>query len=235
MPKRPSNAPVVLSWLVAPIMLVVGAGAFTQKHDDWLGGIASLLLGLILLPPLNRFIRRITGGRLTRTWTGVASLCLATVWIASSTHNAAMEKARIDQLSANEAKALAERAARREALLREFPFVRPWSFDAWVLVAHDSATKPELTMAGFIAGEQTARAIALRQQRADSIARVKREKERRAAARKEAAYAAAAERRARASAASTSRAEYSGGHEIHIGPRGGRYYINANGNKTYIH
>ena len=27
---------------------------------------------------------------------------------------------------------------------------------------------------------------------------------------------------------------YYHGHKIHIGPRGGRYYINRNGNKTYI-
>ena len=28
--------------------------------------------------------------------------------------------------------------------------------------------------------------------------------------------------------------EYYNGHKIHIGPRGGRYYINGNGRKTYI-
>ncbi len=28
--------------------------------------------------------------------------------------------------------------------------------------------------------------------------------------------------------------EYYNGHKIYIGPRGGRYYINKNGNKTYI-
>jgi hypothetical protein len=27
---------------------------------------------------------------------------------------------------------------------------------------------------------------------------------------------------------------YSGSHEIHTGPRGGQYYINKNGHKTYI-
>jgi len=28
--------------------------------------------------------------------------------------------------------------------------------------------------------------------------------------------------------------EYYNGHKIYTGPRGGRYYINKNGNKTYI-
>ncbi|WP_300603891.1 hypothetical protein [Niabella sp.] len=28
--------------------------------------------------------------------------------------------------------------------------------------------------------------------------------------------------------------EYYNGHKIYTGPRGGRYYINRNGNKTYI-
>jgi hypothetical protein len=27
---------------------------------------------------------------------------------------------------------------------------------------------------------------------------------------------------------------YGGGHTIHTGPRGGQYYINENGNKTYV-
>jgi colicin import membrane protein len=33
---------------------------------------------------------------------------------------------------------------------------------------------------------------------------------------------------------STDDGEYYNGHRIYIGPRGGRYYINRNGNKTYI-
>jgi ABC-type oligopeptide transport system substrate-binding subunit len=33
---------------------------------------------------------------------------------------------------------------------------------------------------------------------------------------------------------SSNNADYYNGHKIYTGPRGGRYYINSNGNKTYI-
>ena len=33
---------------------------------------------------------------------------------------------------------------------------------------------------------------------------------------------------------SSSNGEYYNGHKIYTGPRGGKYYINKNGNKTYI-
>ena len=33
---------------------------------------------------------------------------------------------------------------------------------------------------------------------------------------------------------STSDGDYYNGHKIYTGPRGGRYYINSNGKKTYI-
>jgi colicin import membrane protein len=33
---------------------------------------------------------------------------------------------------------------------------------------------------------------------------------------------------------SSDNGEYYNGHKIYTGPRGGRYYINKNGNKTYI-
>jgi colicin import membrane protein len=33
---------------------------------------------------------------------------------------------------------------------------------------------------------------------------------------------------------SSNNGDYYNGHKIYTGPRGGRYYINSNGNKTYI-
>jgi hypothetical protein len=233
-PTSKVNVVAVLAWIAAPIFLLIGISSLAVRDGDSLGGIMALLLGLLLVPPLNRMLRRVSHGRLTRPVTGGLAFCLLAVWMFSGVQEAAKEKARVDRLAAIEAKVDAERAARRARFLREYPFVRSASYDTWVASAKDSSTKSELTVAGFVAAEKVAHIAALRKERADSLARAKVERAQLAAARREAAAAAASERRERARIVEANRPTYVNGHEIHVGPRGGRYYINGNGNKTYV-
>ena len=125
--------------------------------------------------------------------------------------------------------------AQENLFLSKYSFVKSEDYKTWKAKAKDSVTNPRLKQAAFLKEREKEHLI--RQKEWERIAneqeqkRVKRQKEvARLAQQEEKERKREARRQERAYAAENT---YNG-HTIHTGPRGGRYYYNSHGNKTYI-
>jgi len=233
------------SWGWGSIGVLGGCSRFAQNP---VVASLSILCGLILIPPIRRFIGRAIGVRVARRvaiGSGLAILALIMVMGRDIQIEEAIEEERVMKLAQEEER-------RDSILLARYPFLERDSLHAWKNVAGDSVTNPRNRFDAFIreqeehhvryVADSIARAlkwhedsiVSARQYRADSI------KMARAHIRDSIAQAREARRAAAEQARSLEYTESSGGagtyngRTIYIGPRGGRYYINSNGNKTYI-
>jgi colicin import membrane protein len=133
---------------------------------------------------------------------------------------AALEKAEKDNIAIQEKRKVEAENKRIEieqTFLKHYPFIKADEYQEWIAIAKDSITNHQLKASNFIHD----RKIEFVKHERDSIKLAKEEANRlrREERRQQRIYEAE---------------NTYNGHVIYTGPRGGRYYINSNGNKTYV-
>jgi hypothetical protein len=235
------------------------AGAREIEARPFLGAM-TMLCGLLMLPIIRKQIGSRVGVRLAQS----AAIVIGTVslgFIAMIGHE--IERAKTMEHE-RRAKIVKEQERQDSIFIATYPFVNRDSLHAWRKIAADSTTNPENTLTVFLEEQREVYKIYItdsiagaQRQHEDAIARAKSWREdsiaRARAWRKDSALAArermkeslAQGRNARLAALEQQRLmqqverqsgpDMYNGHIVYTGPRGGRYYYNKNGNKTYIH
>ncbi len=237
-------------------LLAIGAGA-ERISDDTLLGVLCLLLGFLMLPFTYDRIRRSFGFRIAHP----AAIAVAILAVMGGLGNTLQKR---DQAEQQRLAIIArQERVHDDVLIARYPFVDRDSLHAWRTTAADSAIDPRRTFASFLEAQRIfqrkrisdsiesarkrredslAQALQWRQDsiasakkwRQDSILAAKQRKKDSIDEARERRQLADLERRRERSYRTQSSAETYNGHIIYTGPRGGRYYINSNGNKTYI-
>lgn len=115
--------------------------------------------------------------------------------------------------------------------LAQHSFIKVNSYRRWLIESKDSLQYEKYTLSNYLKKEKENYI----QHKSDSIQYAKTEKQKRIKEKQLAIKAEKARIRSEKQAEAAERAYNTyNGHTIHTGPRGGRYYINSNGRKTYI-
>lgn len=224
------------AWLWGISSILLGAGYITKNA---LFGVLAIVLGVMMLPITRRVIDRVTGVRFLHPLAVGAAVLVVMMMIGREL--SIEEKARMERLMKIEQ----ERGRQDSVFIAQYPFVDRTELRAWRESAADSVTDSAHTMDAFLERQRVRHrrrvddsiaaarkwhedsiaaawqwrrdsVTAAKDRRRDSLNRVR--EERRLAAERERRYAP----------------ELYNGHVVYTGPRGGRYYINSNGRKTYI-
>jgi hypothetical protein len=224
----------ICSWGWGVFGVIIGIAAAV---GDPVPGIAMSILGIALLPAVRRMYGRVIGVKPAlgaSVASGVGILALMMLFGARGVREAKVKEERRMKLAREEDR-------RDSALVARYPYVDRDSLRAWREHASDSATNADDTFASFLRKQEAWRksfvadSIARgRQLRSDSIASAKRNRADSLKAAREERSEGARQARLLQQTETGSSGTYKG-HTIYVGPRGGRYYINSNGNKTYIH
>lgn len=233
------------SWIWGSIAIVAGIASIGQNA---LLGPLFMVLGIALLPPIRRRMGRVTGVKAAKriaVGSGLGILAL----MAMMGRDLQLE----EEKEAKRRMEIAEAEARYDSsLAAHYPFLDRDSIQAWRMVAADSATNASHTLAAFVERQRTeyqrfvtdsiVRAAKWREDsiasaakwREDSIVAAKERRRDSLELVREARRLAAEQDRLSRQIESRSASETYNGRTIYTGPRGGRYYINSNGRKTYI-
>lgn len=219
------------------IMAVIGGIAYVEK--SYFLGIVCMLLGGVMLPPTRRFIHRIAGFKLAHP--AAIAFAIFGVMIAIGHREQVEEKAEAERLM----KIAKAEEQWENAFITAHPFVNRDSLRVWKKHAADSTKHPGNTLASFLERQQEMHRRHIEDSTADakrwhddSIASAKKwHADSILTARNRVKDSLAQVREARRLAAvreQENAPEMYNGHVVYTGPRGGKYYINSNGNKTYI-
>ena len=237
-----------IAWTASVCLLISGTNMLLQSEHIY-GGIACILLGLFLLPPILTVIRAKTNGRLGRKGiAGIGVLGLITASVGNRIDMRIKEQADKAKTAAEWRTKLAHDSLenfRDSVFIAAHPFVSAGDYRALRHTMADSATIPPATVEKFLADQKYKQDSIEWARKADSIAQITRRKNDSMAiiaqakqARKDSIANARSAKRSTYSSdsrsSSTSRGDYSNGRQIYTGPRGGRYYLSPSGKKVYI-
>lgn len=218
------------SWTWAVTGILLGIGEFSPA--PWLSALI-IVLGIFLIPPIRKRIGSTIGIRLAQP----VALALAVGIFCSMYAIGADIRRRTEAETAKQAAIAKEERYRDSVFTVQYPFVNTDSLHVWRKVAGDSMTNPNHTLTLFLKEQKDiyqhhlADSIAqARQWRQDSLVAAKQKRQDSLKAVQESRRAVAESRRL-----TQQNEETYNGHTIYTGPRGGRYYINSHGNKTYVH
>ncbi len=239
------------AWIWGILGIICG---MSYKETDWRLGVLAMAAGFLMLPAIRALISRVLGFRLVHPMAMGAVVLVIVMMIGRDI--SLKDSAKKEQQAA-----IAREAEKQDRVfLERYPFVSRDSLHAWRKSAADSIADPGGTLASFLERQQQAyhrrlddsmlhaknwrkdSILAAKKRRADSLADLREARRlaelreiRRLAELREARRLAAEQKRwSKESYRANTGGGYSGGRVIHTGPRGGRYYINSNGNKTYV-
>lgn len=217
----------IAGWFWGGICIISGL-ANISNHPGY--AILLVALGLLVLPPVWRMAVAAIGRPLTLRYTIIPGM-LAVIPISAMVSQATAEREAED---ARLAAAAAEVRRQDSAFLSAHPNVDPYAYSGWKAKAKDSSSNSRLGLGSFLSIQDSVRkqrvadsVLAEKTRRQDSIRNARAAYQAKIDAERAAKRAAAAERE-------RYEPEMYNGHEVHTGPRGGRYYINSNGNKVYL-
>lgn len=213
------------SWFWGLNLIFAGALNITNHP---MSAIALTILGILLLPVTRGIL-----GRALNVYLGpkVAALVVVVAFVAMGFLGSDVLRD-YELKEQRQARIAAERDRQDSLFISAHPFVDRDSLRAWREASRDSTNNPSLRIEAFLQRQRDWRKqwiadsiAAARKAFADSVMAVKQHRR----------DSIAEARAARRAAAVEVRTETYNGHEVYTGPRGGRYYINSHGNKTYIH
>ncbi|MBX9853196.1 MAG: hypothetical protein K2X86_15740 [Cytophagaceae bacterium] len=219
-------------------LLLAGSGIFILAgliniFTRFYVGLPLLIAGVVLIPDVTKIIEETLQFNFNLKLRSI--FILICIGIASFTlpDYQAEEKAAAAVEKAKQEKALAEEKKRKEEeerkqkikqeFLSAYPFITDGEYNNWVTLSNDSIKNPHFTKASFVSLKK--KEFVKRQQDSIKLAHEEERKEK----------AEARKRKLEQQKAYEDNTEYYNGHVVFTGPRGGKYYINSNGNKTYIH
>lgn len=237
-----------LAWIASILFLLAGFGALIDNEVAL--GILSLLLGFVLLPPLNRWVRQKSNDAFNRKATAfsVVALFIPFVFLLNKKTEAERvveeQKAAIEQQKQDSIQSIAEEKkkeyeAAKKMFMNKHSFVTGEAYDSWMIVNHDSNSNADYTLKSFLLVEKRRSDSILAKKRVDSIETVRFIANRQKKERIEDLKTKAATSETSSSQSSSSREpfeyeeEYYNGHKVYTGPRGGKYIV-VNGKKKYL-
>ena len=191
-----------------------------------------LLIGVILIPDVHRNIEEVLRFKFNlKIKSALIAICLLIASIAlpgyqkEESELAAIEKAKEHRALIEEKKRKQEEEEKQkmqQEFLTVYPFITASEYNNWLTLSKDSINNPHYTRSNFVSLKK--KVHIKRQQDSIKLAKeeeqIQRREEKKRKLEQQRIYEA--------------NTEYYNGHVVHTGPRGGRYYINSNGNKTYI-
>lgn len=223
------------SWMWG--LTAIGGGMMNMSARPFLASL-HLLLGLLMLPPVRRLLWRLVGFRPPHPVAPLAiGAAIFAVAMAVGSSLQAEQKAEQRRLAQ-----IAEVQEQEEnAFIASYPYVDRDALRAWRSSAADSTSDSNKTLASFLVWQQDLhnQRIAdsidtIRRLREDSILAAKQRRKDSIDEVREAHRLLALEQQRKKVYEQEQAPEMYNGHVVYTGRRGGRYYINSNGNKTYI-
>jgi len=210
--------------ILCSIFILVGViNLFTRFYV----AVPLIFTGLLIIPDVRSSIERLLKFKFTLKLQLILYAILIAIscafipqYVKEEERIAALEKAEKERERIEREKKVAEENLRHQleySFLSEYPFIQTGEYRDWLITAKDSITNHDLKIANFT--KKKKKEYLKRQQEEIKIAKAKERERIRKEKREREIYEA--------------NNTYNG-HVIHTGPRGGRYYINSNGNKTYI-
>lgn len=214
------------------------AGIAYVEKSYFLGSLM-MVLGAVMLPSTRKFIYRIAGFRIAHP--AVIAVAIFGTVIAMGHQLGVEREAETERL----AKIAAEEERWENAFIASHSFVDRDSLRAWRKNSADSVKDQSRTLVSFLKKQEEMYRIHIedsiihaKKQYEDSIASAKKwHTDSTLAARNRVKDSRAQVREVRRLTAireQENAPEMYNGHVVYTGPRGGKYYINSNGNKTYI-